>query len=789
MSKNYELLSQNGKFPSQPGKVAKPAPLLMLSARSAKGPKRAKENDELDFDLHSALQALLRRRVLIYICTATMLLASGLVCIVMPSKYKAESTLEVLRQDVDGLSLGDSNSSARSSDALDFNLTLQTQLAVLKSDTLAWQVIRELKLGDTKEPASPLPMESAAKPQVAALGDRDKRAAAILEKFKSNLNIESIAGTRLIKVSYADRDPRRAARVVNQLVSDFVEYNFQVRYSATTKATDWLGSQLVELKSQVEKAQARAAQLQKDSGILGEDERHNIVLTRLEQLNSQVTSTQADRVTKEAIYKLCRSGNPEFVAGILGSQPEQTASGAANSAALLNNLRQQEATLDAEYADAAAKYGPAYPRLIQIKERLGSVRSSIATELRKVTERAKSEYELAASREAAAMRAFGEQKALAAQMNNKAIDFLIAKREADSSQKLYEHLLEKLKEAGVLAGLRSSELHIVDPAEVPNRPFRPNIPLYLALGVMAGMSLGVVCAFVTEMMDRSVRKVSEIEDTTYVPVLGVVPQAGLFGSTGFTHRLKAHADHNGGGENQLLVGVRNPAVAEAFRSVRTTLLLSRPDEPAKVFLITSGTAQEGKSFASLNLAAALARNAGKVLLVDADLRRGTLSRALNQQSEIGLSDVLSGESHDEAAYHSINEVPGLTFVPAGVSPRCRSELLGSEQMTATLQRWREDFAYVVVDTPPVLAVSDAVVLSPRVDSVIVVVRFGVTKRQSIIRTVQMLKSVQAANIGVLMNAIDTRSPEYYDYSGTYGYADYHNAGAGEGQLLVPGKRG
>jgi succinoglycan biosynthesis transport protein ExoP len=354
---------------------------------------------------------------------------------------------------------------------------------------------------------------------------------------------------------------------------------------------------------------------------------------------------------------------------------------------------------------------------------------------------------------------------------------------------LYEHLLEKLKEAGVLAGLRSSELHIVDPAEVPNRPFRPNIPLYLALGAMAGMSLGVVCVFVTEIMDRSVRKVSEIEDTTYVPVLGVVPQAGLLGSTGFTHRLKAQGDHDGGGENQLLVGLRNPAVAEAFRSVRTTLLLSRPDEPAKVFLITSGTAQEGKSFASLNLAAALARKAGKILLVDADLRRGTLSSALNQQSEIGLSDVLSGESNDEAAYHRINEVPGMTFVPAGVSARFRPELLGSERMTATLQKWREDFAYVVIDTPPVLAVSDALVLSPRVDSVIVVVRCGVTNRQSIIRTVRMLKDVQAANIGVLMNAIDTRSPEYYDYSGSYGYADFHNAGAGEGQLLVPGKRG
>jgi polysaccharide biosynthesis transport protein len=802
MIEDYKLIPKDDiSLDPHRRRAARPlAPRVAEAKRLTSG----QQPNDLDLDIHGLLQAILRRRVWIYGWTIVMVSAAALVCLLMTPQYKADSKLELLRQDTSGLSLSSAGTSAdNSADPLDFNLTLQTQLGVLKSDTLAWQVMKQVKLVDPKDVTpDPVPINTAGTFDLSRFTEPvpDKEAAHALKKFKSDLTVNAVPGTRLIAVSFMHRDPQMAAKVVNQLVSDFVEYNFQVRYKATEKATDWLRHQLVDLKSQVEQSQERAVQLQRESGIFGEDEHHNIVLTRLEQLNNEVTSAEAERVIKENVYKLSRSGNPELVAGMLGSQPERNTPDAANPATLLNSLRQQESTLNAEYAQASAKYGPAYPRLIQTKEKLNAVRSSIAAELGKVAARAKNDYELAVSREAAASKAFADQKAVAARMNDKATNYLIAKHEAESGRVLYEHLLEKLNEAGVLAGLRSSALHILDPAEVPAVPARPNVPLYLGLGALAGVFLGLVSVFVVEAMDRTVRDVEKIEATTYVPVMGVIPDARLFSKTGVKQMLKASKLESpaGAARPKLLESLHNAPVAEAFRAVRTSLLLSRPDAPAKVLVITSGMPQEGKTFVSLNLAAAFAQNGCKVLLVDADLRRNTLSSVLDARDGIGLSDVLRGlrewnsvlpdermscgDPDPAAAYRQIDDVPGLTFMPAGDCPNQASELLGSQQMSALVEHWRKQFDYVLIDTPPAVPVTDAVVLSRKVDAVIVAVRFAVTRQPSILRTIRLFRDVQAARIGVLVNAMDVRSPEYYHYSGTTGYEQYHRANS---QLLAP----
>lgn len=791
MSENCELIPHHGDISvvidKDRSNTATDTCLSPMIATSRTRPPRA--DDDWDLDIHAVWRTLLRHRAWICVCTAAMVVLAALVCILMTPQYTAVSRLELLKQDMEGSSLAGMTNPAGGgySDPLDFNLTLQTQVNVLKSDTLALRVIKELNLADAREfnPDAPIRTQLS---RLLHRGGSDPAPSqpAIVRKFKRNLTVDATSGTRLITVSYTDPDPQMAARIVNQLVSDFVEYNFQVRYNATSKATEFLSQQLVDLKSQVEKSQERTVQLQKESGIFGEDEHHNIVITRLEQLNSEVTATEADRIVKEAVYKLSRSGNPELVIGMLGGiHTEPAAPGSANALALLTNLLQQEANLNAEYADAAVKYGPAYPRLIQIKERLDSVRSSIVAEQAKVVDRAKREYQLAASREAAARKAFAEQKTLAAQMNNKAVEFLIAKHEADSSRSLYEHLLEKLKEADVLAGLRSSQFHVVDSAAVPDRPVRPDVPLYLAFGAAAGMAMGVLCVVVVHTMDHTIRDVVEIENAASVPVLGVIPHAGLVSVFASKHQLnvprwdgRTRVTHNA-----LLRCLHNSAVGEAFRSVRTSLLLSRPDEPPKVLMITSGMPQEGKSFVSLYLAATLAYSGSKVLLVDADLRRGTLSRVLNQRCGIGLSQVPL-EGTDLEAYRWIDDVPGLTFMPAGTLSAQPSELLGSQQIAAMIESWRQRFNYVLIDTPPVLPVTDAVVLSRHTDSVIVVVRFAVSNRPSLTRTIRLLRDVHAARLGVLVNAVDVSSAEYYNYSGSHGYNSYHN-GESSGFLLVP----
>lgn len=780
MSNNYEMV-RHGAETEQHRLETAPARLVLPGAGAWPDKPASAPKEDLDFDAHAVLHAIIRRRAWMYVCTATMLAAAALVCISMTPQYKAESTLEILKQNTGPLSGVSDGTTGASSDPLDFSMSLQTQVAVLNSDTLAWQVIKELKL--LKAEDLPAEQTSPSRPSTGQIPTQsdfrpDKRAAALIKQFKHNLTVASVSGTRLIRVSYLDSNPQRAADIVNQLVDDFVEYNFRVRYDATNKATDWLGRQLVELKSQVERAQNRAAQLQKQSGIFGEDEHHNIVLTRLEQLNNELTSAEADRVLKESIYRLSRSVDPEVVANLLGSQ---SGGNGANPATLLNSLRQQEATIEAQYADAAAKFGPAYPRLIQIKDQLNAVRGLLAAELAKVSQRAKSDYELSVAREASTRNAFTRQKAIAAEMNDEATNYLIAKQEADSSRRLYEHLLEEVKGAGVLAGLHSSDLHVVDPAAVPIRPARPNIPLYLAAGTLVGMFVGLVCVFVVESTDRTVRDVAEIEASTFVPVFGVIPQAGQLPGSALKHRITARVpDAHDGPAHGLLEGLQDPAVAEAFRSMRTSLLLSRPEIPARVLLVTSALQQEGKTFTSLHLAATLARKGGRVLLVDADLRRATLSRVLLKDSEIGLSQVLLGEVDLETACHPVEGVSGLIFMAAGRSGAAASELLESPRMAAVIQSCREQFAYIVLDTPPVLLTTDAVVLSPKVDAVLVVVRFANTNRDAVVRTIRLLQDVHPARVGVLVNGMDIHSPEYF-YSGSQGYDEYCRGDAGNRQ--------
>jgi capsular exopolysaccharide synthesis family protein len=700
------------------------------------------------------------------------LVLASVVCLVMKPRYKAEAQIQVLKHDFGTISLNDRGNlgAEDSGDALDFNLSLQTQVEVLKSETLALRVIRELDLAETPEyKYDPLLKNAEARRQMDLPFDQAPRKRAyILKRWFKNLSVDAIAGTRLIKISYMHPDASMAARIVNQLLSDFVDYNFQVRYTAISKASDWLSGQLGDLKAHVEETQQHAAELQKNTGIFGTDETHNVALTRLEQLNAQVAAAETNRFMKEAVYKLARDGDPEVVAGMLGSSAQGPGSLSGTTPALLISLRQQEAALNSQYAEAAAKYGSDHPRIVQIKEQLNAVRTDLKNELDKVAKRAGNEYSVAISSEAAAKNAYQQQTAVAVKMNSKAVDYMIAKHEADSNRELYERLLQRVKEAGVVAGLHSNDVNVVSPALTPDNPANPNIPLYLAFGGLSGLLLGIACACLSETMDCTLRNLEDIEAKTSVPLLGIIPRERL-NSNDPTKGESRLASKGTGGMNRLklLVSSEQSMIAESFRALRTSLLLSRPDLSSKVIMVTSGLPSEGKTFTSLNLAATLAQNGSKVLLVDADFRHGSLSKNLQKDGRVGLAEVLAQDFGDDP-FHQVKEVPGLTFIGAGTCPSYTAELLGSKKMAAAIRRWREKFDFVVIDTPPVLALTDAIVLSPNVDTVVLVVRFAVSTRQSIERVIRTFRDVQVECRGVIVNGMDVNSTDYFQYSGAYG---------------------
>jgi len=322
-------------------------------ALSAATPSPVPKEHDQTFDIFEPLRILLRRRVCLYISVPAFLVLAVLAPILMPPKYTAISRLQLITEQTGRLSVGDSASA--NADIFNSFSALQTDVTLMQSDRLALQVIRELNLENAKEFAyKPLMQTAEVRRQVnLPIDEAPLKRAAILAKFKSSLGVEILPGSRLIAVSYSNPNPQLAALIVNRLVSDFVDYDFKLRYNATIKATDFLSHQLVELKSEVEKSQQRAVELQKASGIFGTDQNHSLIDNQLEQLNTELIAAEANRAAKQAIYNLARNGNPEVVAGLLGTSPSSGSSQAAqNWVPLISHLRQEQADLNVQYAQA-----------------------------------------------------------------------------------------------------------------------------------------------------------------------------------------------------------------------------------------------------------------------------------------------------------------------------------------------------------------------------------------------------------------------------------------------------
>ncbi|UWZ87065.1 polysaccharide biosynthesis tyrosine autokinase [Occallatibacter riparius] len=721
------------------------------------------------FDIFEPLRVIWRRRLCLYISIPAVFILAVATSFLMPAKYTATSRLQLVTQQTGQLSVGDPTSANAA--VFDSFATLQTDVTLMESDSLALQVIKELNLADTKEFAFKPRLNTAeARRQMALpLEQSPLKRAEILAKYKKGLKVDILPGARLISVSYSSSNPEMAAAIVNKLVNDFVDYDIRGRYDATIRATTFLRRQLVELKSEVETSQQRVVDLQKESGMFSADKGQTIVESGLEQLNKDVITAEGNRVTKQAIYNMARTGDVEAMANLVGTsgvgggaqQPQ-------NWTPLITHLKQQMDDLNVQYAQAATEYGSAHPKLIELKEKKQALEATIQSELANITKSAKSDYELALSQEQATRRKMVEQEALASQMNDRAIAYNIAKNEADSSRTLYEALLQKLKEAEVLAGLRSSGLNVVDPAAVPGSPAKPALRVFMAGGLAGGIVIGILLAFLLESTDHRLRTLLEIETAAQGPLLGVIPQDQLSRASQASRVLKAYGTSSA--TRLLPAAVDEPEeeahdIAEAFRWVRTSLVMRGGGGIPRTLMIASASANEGKSFTALNLAGVLTENRNKVLLVDADLRRANLSRILNRESEIGLSETLRGVTVGSPMVQ-IESIAGLTFLPAGAILKSPAELLSSTKMLRLLEEWRRDFNYVVIDTPPLLPVVDALVLSRRVDSVIVVARSAFTQRASISRAIRLLKNA-GVTYSVLANDVETRSQEYTQFYGRY----------------------
>ena len=726
-----------------------------------------------DSVLHDYLRVLVKRKWLILACVVLVVSIVGISTLRTPPVYVAVGSIAINKVDPMVFSLKDSpQGEFEYYDPAD----LDTEVRILKSDLLALQVIRQLNLDKPAAGAAPsagheLLTDS---PQV-----DPARTAAALGSFHGNLQVSLVPNTRIIEIRYRSTDKELAARVVNALASTYVEQNFKTRFESTMQASDWLSKQLVDLQIKVETSQEKLVRYQKDHQILGIDEKQNIITAKLDELNRELTAAESTRMEKEAVYQSA-AGDPGAISP--GGALEASGKPALAGSALLEKLREQEADLRIQIAQMSTQFGPAYPKLAQMNSQLKEVIAQSQAESRKTLARLRADYLAAEQREKMLRDALEQQKIEANKLNESAIEYSLLKRDVDTNRTLYEGLLEKLKEAGVTASLRSNNFRIVDVARVPTAPSEPNLPKNLMFALALGLTTGIGLAFVLEGLDNTVRTPDQAQAVSALPSLGMIPLGSRSRAELPNRKRLALAASK---EAVELVTLERPKsqMAESFRALRTSLLLTSLGGPPHVILVTSALPGEGKSTTSLNAAIVLAQKGARVLLMDADLRRATLHKTLGMGARDGLSNVLTGNASLEQAIIPSNILPNLFLLPAGTPPPNPAELLASSQMQELLVQLRGQYDHIVMDTPPTLSVTDAVILSTLADRVVLVIRSGQTTKQALRRARDILLQVNAHVCGVLLNAVDLASPDYYNY---YEYQErYSNGYYGEEYTRKP----
>ncbi|MGC2197079.1 MAG: polysaccharide biosynthesis tyrosine autokinase, partial [Terriglobales bacterium] len=556
---------------------------------------------------------------------------------------------------------------------LEYEATLETQVAILRSDALALKVIEAMRLYQDPRFTTVKQVLPDSSMLGSSMQPDPAQAAGLLGAFHGGLTVQLVPSSRLIQVSYTHPDPQFATEITNTLVKTFIEENFKTKYNSVTQTSEWLSRELADLQLKVQTAEEKLVRYQKDHSILGVDEKQNIVTAKLDELNKELTAAQTDRIEKEADYKLAMAADP---ASFTRVTPEGKDSGG-----LLTKLREKEAELDTQYAQATTQFGSGYPKVTELSNQLKQVREAIEAEKTKMRDRLRDEYLAALQREDLLASAFNQQKQEANHLNESAIEYSVLKRDAETNRQLYQDLLQKLKEAGVSAGLRSSNIRVVDIARTPTYPISPNVQKHLVLGFLLGLSLGIGLALVLESFDTTVRNVDELSTISTLPALGTIPLQ-LANKDVLRKRLTATSlDIEKAGLLSLVTYERPKSeAAEAYRALRTSILLSSFGAPPKVILVTSAMPQEGKTTISANSAVVLAQRGSRVLLVDADLRRPGLEKLFGLRPRGGLSTLISGSDKVEDVILPIPEVPNLWILPAGPIPPQPAELLGSTVM-------------------------------------------------------------------------------------------------------------
>ncbi|MHB9074083.1 MAG: GumC family protein [Desulfobaccales bacterium] len=685
--------------------------------------------------LHDYLRILVKRRWAALAVFMVIVATTALYSFLATPVYKATTQILVERQMP---RLLESREGSYSSDALNQEF-YQTQYKLLASRALAEKVATKLDLYNNPNfTAKKMPADATAL-QRQYFKDR------IINSLMKKIEVTPIRNSSLVDVSFNSPDPQLAALIVNTVGQAYIEQSLDLRFAASQEGVTWLNQRIGEARKKLEDSELKLNQYAREHNIVASENKETITSQKLEQLNKELITAQTKRSEAETRFREVSQGHP--IPEIVNNK-------------LIETLKGEEAKIIAQVSELGRKFGEKHPRMIQLNQELAGIRGKIASEHAYIVQSVKNEYRMAQNQETSLKKALEEQKADTQDLGDRSVEYKVLLRDAETNRALYENMLKSLKTTTATENLPSTNIRIIYPASVPEKPAKPKKALNLFLSFVVGSFMALGLVFGLEYVDTSIKNPDDVEKWLSIPNLAMIP-----------HLETQEAQTKGQIPGLVVHYGGNPLAAEAYRALRTSIVFSAAGKAPGVILVTSSLPGEGKSLTSINLSAAMAKAGKDIVLIDADMRRPSLHKIFQVEQEPGLSNYLVGEINDLPCMPTV--VPHLFLVPCGKIPPNPSELLGSARMEELLVKAQERFAQIIIDSPPLISVTDATILSTKSEGVLLVIRAEEVPRKAAKKAKDQLLGVNAHVLGSVLNDIPFQKHGYYYYNYYHKYQSYY----------------
>ena len=758
---------------------------------------------------------IVKRRNIVLAISLAIFLAGSYFALSATKLYKASATIKIEPQNPKVTGINELQPLDWSAAEYDYH---QTQFALLASRPLAARVITELGLEANKtftdaEVVSPNAVDHVKAwisralgfvsyhlaPLVKTKSDSDAKGSnpadnsssdaklepelslspGLISRYLGFIRIEPVKKTRLVRVHFTTPNAALSQTLANAHVENFMRLSLEGRFSLTREARGFLEEKKNELRRRLEKAETALNNFRRSHGVVSIEKGENIVVDRLVDFNKQLTAARAQRIEAESLYRTVESRNNQEIAEVMKQ-------------GLVQNLKGNVAALEAEKARMATVFRPDHPRIQELNQQIAAARQAFDEEIAQAVRAIRSAYSAALARERGLEAEADKQQRDALRLRELGVDYTLLQEEVNANRSLYESVLKRLSETNVASDLALSNMQIAERAAMPRGSSGPDVGMYLLASMLSGLFLGIGAAFLREFADSAIGTPDKVWRSVGLGTLGVVPEfkgggmsAGRLIERVYSRQKEASQvlppPHSATKE---LILNHNPRsiLTESYRTIRTSLLLSQAEKPPRVILLTSPSPGEGKTVTSLNLAIALAEDGHSVVLVDADMRKGCCHERLGLRRNGGLSNLLSSGLLLRDALQQTS-VERLDFLSRGIPPPNPTELLGSRKMKEVLTELRQRYDFIIIDSPPVIAISDASILSVIAEGVLLVLNAQVTSIPYAQKAVERLDFVRAHLLGVILNAVNIDDPHYSYYQS---YNSYYRTSTEDGGIDING---